>query len=321
MAYFGYKRKPYGSMYATRRRRPRRNFVRRTRFTSRNRTYTKRRRLFGRRFKRFSNKDRKYAACRVKFHKTLTNYIANDRDWPTGGDANPKQGCLAYNSGVTMTCLITQLTSVYNGPATSGTINGQISSAAWSSYSLLYRHFRISKITVYCRWNRTTPVINANTATVAGTGMVASATRVNPTDNNLQNAVDNTSAAALQLDQIGWGLTGFAPWNNSASGQSFATYYATTYSNLGCCCVYYPGITDSAAEYPNSDSDWLNWNGVRRYRIGRSFKIVAVPRIRTPMFSDPIIGNTTVQQQFTTRPMPWFSTASYNLTYNYIYQL
>jgi len=294
-------------MYATRRRRPRRSYVRRTRFTKRSRPYYKRRRFSRRRSYKIYEKNKKYDYCNVRFLKDYRNYEAVSTNVPGSGNANPAQNCLAAATGVTLTTTITQITSIYNGPNVGGVINGAIMTSSFSSYVIMYRHFKISRITVYCRWNKTTPVVVANSLTAVGSGSLTAGFKPSLADSMFQNAV-----LPPNLDQVGWGAAGNNAWNNSASGQSFATYWGTNYSNNGMCCVYYPGITDSAVDIPNSDADWLNWNGIRRYRIGKPFKIVCVPKIRTSNFSDPLVGVATNQTTYTIRKMPWFTTGTYN---------
>ncbi|QBX89263.1 putative capsid protein [Apis mellifera virus-4] len=303
MAYFGYKRKPYGSIYATRRRRRYARSIRGySRSTMRAKSYFRKRKFARRRTfsrKRLYTKNHKNDYCNVRFLKSYPNYIAtNVIGIPTEGNPQPTGGCLAFVTGQSLTTTLSNLIGVYNQPVGS-TINGAAMVSSFSHLSQLYRHVRISRVTVYCRWNMPIPVAGVNSFAAFGTGGNTTATVPQPGFSRDQDA----DATYQPQDALGLGINGKSAVNNSNPG-TFASYFPSMSRN-GMCCVYYPGMTDSAFTIPNSDAEWLNWNGIKRYRIGKPFKIVAIPKIRNPVFTDPIAAGSLITG--TLRRMPWFN--------------
>lgn len=320
MPYFGYRRKPYGSMYATRRRyrRPSRGYKR---STFRNRAYRSRYRrtsiVAKRRFRRYKarNTNTKKDKYCLQYIKTIINHISTSTTWPSGGNIQPTGACLSNVTGFSMNFKIEDMLNVYGAPPAGALGNAPFfQSVVFSYYFKMYKFFRISKIVVHCSWDIPKNVLGINSGNLAGDSFISGGAGTHSAIPVQAGPAVNTIAEP-QINEVGLGIAGNVPIENSSDTTSYeARYWGSITGNRGITCIWYPGLSDIGTAtntfLPKTDQMWLQQSGIRKVKFGRSFKMIWTPRIRTPIFNDPDPGAPGSFITGTTRKMPWWTTNS-----------
>jgi len=309
-------------MFATRRHR--RTTRRHKRFTFRNRTSrTRFRRSYRNTKKRIFRKARNINTQRDKYTlqyvKTIVNHLATSNTWASGGniDPTPNGVCLSQNGGYGCNFLVTDMMQIYANPP-NNPIGGSTTAAFFQNmpaayYFHMYKFWRISKVVVRCNWDMPREVISVNSGNWAGDSTISAGSGTHAPVGMGSGAEVNLINAQPTVDEIGRGNAGNAVIDNTTeAGTPEGKWWGTRTGRRGLCCVWYPGIQDigqgTISTLPQCEQHWMQQNNIRRMRIGKPFKMVWTPRIRTPIFNDP---NPTPGGTFilgTTRKMPWFST-------------
>lgn len=242
------------------------------------------------------------------------NHQSTSTTWPSGGNIDPAGECLSQTTGLSLNIQIQDMLDVYGAPPDNplGPNAAYFQSVLNNFYFKMYKFFRISKIVVKCHWDIPKLVANVNTGNLAGDSFISGGS-------GAHSAVPVQASMAVntinepQINEVGRGVAGNTVIDNSNSATSLeAKYWGTTTGSRGLCLVWYPGLSDigtaSNSYLPKTDQMWLQQSGIRKMRLGRPFKLVWTPRIRTPIFNDP---NPSVTGSFvtgTTRKMPWWTT-------------